>query len=268
LCTTDEFRRWFDRYVDGFLGGAGDPDLRYHIELKRDHSFRVCEIAKQIGRGLGLLPDALFIVEIASLFHDIGRFYQYQRYRTFSDPDSEDHAKLGEEILKKQGIADRLDKEDRSVLLQAVRDHNMPRYPGDTVHRNISKKGALVTRIVRDADKIDIYEITCNLYDGKLQAITGLTPGNGISERVCREVLAGKTVMWKTLVTENDFKIMQLGWALDINFVPSLECIRKKGYLRRIRETLPSNPLVDEVYGIVEFSVCSRLKVHSSSDPR
>jgi putative nucleotidyltransferase with HDIG domain len=267
LCTTDDFRRWFNRYVESYLDDGGDRDLLHHLELKRDHTFRVCEIAKQIGGRLGLLPHDLFIVETAALFHDIGRFHQYRRYRTFSDSDSEDHAKLGEEILKTQGVADLLDIEDRSVLLKAVRDHNLPRYPRDTFRNMPTEKEALVTRIVRDADKIDIYEITCNLYDGGLQAITGLAPGNGISERVCQDVLTGKAVRWKTLVTGNDFKIMQLGWTLDINFIPSLEHIQKKGYLRRIKETLPTHRLADDVYDVVTAAVCSRIKGNSSSGP-
>lgn len=236
-----------------------DPALRSNLELKRDHTLRVCEIAKELGLRLGLLPHDLFVAEIAALFHDIGRFDQYRRYRTFSDPDSEDHAKLGVAILKAEGVADMLEKEDRAVLLAAVRDHNLPRYPDASVRKTPAGREALVTRIVRDADKIDIYEITCNMYEDGLSAITGLASGNGISERVCREVLAKKTVMWRTLVTGNDFKIMQLGWALDINFVPSLQRIYEKGYLRRIKETLPVHRLAEEVYEMVSAAVRSRL---------
>ena len=268
MCTIEKLHQWFNRYVDGFEKNSSDPDLTSHLELKRDHTSRVCENAVWIGNKLGLPARDLLIVEIAALFHDIGRFEQYKRYRTFADADSENHAKLGVRVLREEGVTKRLPPEEVPVLLHAVRDHNLPRYTGETGRRRRTDKERLVTRIVRDADKIDIFEITCNLYDGGLQAITGLSSGGGISDRVCRMVLDGKTVMWKSLLTANDFKIMQLGWAADINFSPSAQRILEKEYLRRIRDTLPSHPMADAVYERATSSLAAHLHGGSHAAPR
>ncbi|MDZ7641842.1 MAG: hypothetical protein U5J62_07460 [Desulfurivibrio sp.] len=72
---------WFDQYVDGFA--SRPEDVQKNIILKKKHSERVRNEIIRIGKTLGLGADARRVAEITALFHDIGRFEQYARYKTF-----------------------------------------------------------------------------------------------------------------------------------------------------------------------------------------
>ena len=60
----------------------------------------------------GLSGEALYMAETAALLHDIGRFEQFHRYKTFSDARSEDHAALGVDAIKEEGLLQSIDNEE------------------------------------------------------------------------------------------------------------------------------------------------------------
>ena len=80
-------RTWFRDFVAGYM--TGDADLRRNMRLKESHTARVCREALAIARGLGLDAASLRMIETIVLLHDVGRFEQYRRHRTFSDAQSE-----------------------------------------------------------------------------------------------------------------------------------------------------------------------------------
>ena len=41
------------------------------------------------------------------------------------------------------------------------------------------------------------------------------------------------------LKTLNDFKLLQIGWIYDVNFGRTFQIVRERGYLERIRESIP-----------------------------
>jgi hypothetical protein len=75
------FQKWFREYVETFC--ADQSEIRGNILLKKDHSKRVYGEIIRIGRSLGLSGDSFRFAEITALFHDVGRFEQYFRHRTF-----------------------------------------------------------------------------------------------------------------------------------------------------------------------------------------
>ena len=74
------------------------------IALKIAHIERVASIAKNIAESLKLPKEDVELAELIGLLHDIGRFEQVKRYNTFVDALSANHAKLGVEILFKEGF--------------------------------------------------------------------------------------------------------------------------------------------------------------------
>ncbi|MCD4721870.1 MAG: HD domain-containing protein, partial [Desulfobacula sp.] len=88
-----KFKAWFSEYVSGFYGN--NPEQNQIYKLKETHTLRVCENILTLGKSIHLSQNDLKIVEIAALFHDIGRFKQYLTYATFNDTKSINHAKLG-----------------------------------------------------------------------------------------------------------------------------------------------------------------------------
>ena len=93
---------WFSNYVQTFK--HGDKDLQKNIILKEKHTTQVCKEILNIGEQLKLNDDELRLSEVIALFHDVGRFEQYTRYKTFVDRKSANHAELGIKILTKNKV--------------------------------------------------------------------------------------------------------------------------------------------------------------------
>ncbi len=64
---------------------AQDDFKKYHINRKIEHSKRVNKFAIAIAKDLGLNDHQLYLIDISSLLHDIGRFKQFYEYGTYID---------------------------------------------------------------------------------------------------------------------------------------------------------------------------------------
>ena len=69
--------------------------------MKQEHSIRVMEISKQIAQGLNLNEEQVKVATLIGLLHDVARFEQFTKYRTFNDNESIDHGDYGVAILEK-----------------------------------------------------------------------------------------------------------------------------------------------------------------------
>ena len=88
-----KYRTIFNQYFKRF-------DMREkHILSKFHHTYRVSEYAKEIARSLKLNEHDIWLSEVIGLFHDMGRFEQWTKYKTFNDIDSVDHGDLACELL-------------------------------------------------------------------------------------------------------------------------------------------------------------------------
>src|SRR5574344_837580 len=121
--------------------------------LKIDHTFRVMKLCEEIAKSLKLSDEDIFIASMCGLLHDIGRFEQWKRYQTFVDSTSTDHGDLGVEVLTENNLIRRFLPSDKYdfIILTSIEFHNKYNYPS-----NLSEKEKLFTKIIRDADKIDI----------------------------------------------------------------------------------------------------------------
>jgi len=153
--TTDEVRRlkiWFASLVRH--NQSDDGDIRINVRLKAHHTYQVCREARMVASGIGLDPADVNLAEAAALLHDVGRFEQYLLFRTFNDAESTDHAALGLEILRREEILSGLADHEAQHIVDAIRAHNRPEVPAD-----LTPKGLLLSQILRDADKLDIWNI-------------------------------------------------------------------------------------------------------------
>src|SRR5690606_22584377 len=131
-----------------------DYESQQNIDLKVEHSLRVAEGITTIGKQMGLTDSELNLVQIIALFHDIGRFEQYDRYRTFSDHRSEDHAELGIRIILRHNILEIFNADIRNLICCSIRYHNRRSLPPE------EKDPCLFySRLLRDADKLDILKV-------------------------------------------------------------------------------------------------------------
>jgi len=246
----DTIRTWFTEYVRTFK--TGEAAFQRNIILKEEHSLRVCNEIVDLGRSLGLGDEELCLAETIGLLHDIGRFEQFKRYRTFVDRNSEDHAQLGVQVLKQNGVLDFLDAATRGLIVRAVSYHNRAELPEQE-----SEECLFFSRLLRDADKLDIWKVVTDYYgskDGvKNDALEYGLPDTGeISRAVYRDLSGGRMVDIGSLETLNDFKLLQIGWLYDINFGPTFQHIKQRYYLETIFDSLPPSDKLDRLYGTVK----------------
>lgn len=237
---------WFTTYVETFR--SADPDFQRNIDLKEEHTRRVCNEILDVGNSLNLKSKDLHLAEIIALFHDVGRFEQYARYGTFSDPESEDHALLGVKVLRTNAVLENLDQETRDLILRTVSYHNRANLPAEETERCL-----FFTKLLRDADKLDIWRVVTDYYreintsrNGVIEL--GLPDSPEISQDVYTDMMAGRTVRTTSLKTLNDFKVLQMGWIYDVNFPRTFQLVRERGYLEKIRDVLPPTGEVSEIY--------------------
>jgi HD superfamily phosphohydrolase YqeK len=253
--TADEMRRlktWFASMVR--RSQSTDGDVRVNIRLKAHHTYQVCREARMVGTGIGLDPDELHLIEAAALLHDVGRFEQYLRYRTFNDAESTDHAALGLEILHRTGVLARLGEDDAQLIVDAIRSHNRPQLPAD-----LSERGLLFSKILRDADKLDIWNIIVGYYEQREEernkAIAmGLPDTPGVSLEVLRRLREQEAAFRGDLKNLNDLKLFHIGWVYDVNLQPTFHAVAERRYVERIAKTLPiTAEIQDSVRTALEF---------------
>ena len=242
-----KLKDWLENYIEQFA--SPDSNVQKALDLKQAHTERVCDAILDIGRHEGLSGDDLALAETAALLHDIGRFEQYRKYKTFSDVRSENHALLGVKVIRENKILEDMDSEKARVILRAVEYHNKAGLPGSENGRDL-----FFMKLLRDADKVDIWHVVTEYYGNahKHRNPTielNLPDKPHISDSVCRSLMKGNIVQMGDLKTLNDFKLLQIGWIYDVNFRRTFQIVQERKYLERIRQALPEgSSRIDRVY--------------------
>jgi len=245
-----ECRDWFDGYVRSFR--SEDRDFQQNIDMKEKHTLRVCDEILSLGKELELNNGDLLLLEILALFHDVGRFEQYNRYRTFVDRDSEDHAALGVKILKEKNVLARLNELSLNLILRSISYHNRAALPLEETEECL-----FFTKLLRDADKLDIWKVVTDYYRRKdrrrnVAIELGLPDTPGISQKVYESLMRKEIVNAGQLNNLNDFKLLQVGWIYSINFAPTFARIEERKYLDIIRDYLPRTEEIDKIFLVVQ----------------
>lgn len=235
----DFFRKWFFEYVNGF--NSPDPLVQENIELKVEHTRRVCENILLLAKFEKISEQGCMLAESIAIFHDLGRFEQFAKYKTFRDADSENHAVLGVKILNKEGILSRLSGEEENLILKAIECHNLMEIPE---HIKTFEKLYFYSRLIRDADKIDILRLTSEECSDKEKYRNPafelyMADSPGYSESMVSEILNDRMAKIGDMKNRNDVKLLRLSWIFDINFPATFTLLKEYGYLEAIMSTLP-----------------------------
>jgi HD superfamily phosphodiesterase len=252
------FQEWAKNHILTFQ--EADPLHQRSLDLKAAHTFRVCKASQRIVSGLGLSENNFRIASVTALFHDIGRFPQYQKYRTFRDLDSDNHAKLSIWELNRHCVLHTLKFTERKVISLAIFFHNRLRIPG-----NLEPKTLLHCKLIRDADKVDILRVMVEHFHmpepQQNPVITlGLAADPLVREEVYRMLLNRRIMNYADVKTINEFKVLQMSWVFDINFRPTFEILRERNNIGLLAATLPDTPLLREALDCVNSYIEKRLK--------
>ena len=215
----------FERYTSNY-----DKNI-YRISSKYSHSYRVMSICEEIATRLGLSQEEIELAQLIGLLHDIARFDQWVQFETFSDSKSFNHAEKAVEILKDNDYLRWYieDAEYDDIILKSIENHNkfIVEYDGMT------EKEQLFTKIVRDADKIDIlYEATEIFWpeDSDVEEINN----SYVSKEYYLQVMERKQIKHKDNESPLDKVAIILGLIFDINFRESKEIVIERDYINKI----------------------------------
>ncbi len=241
---TPEFQREkesFLAYVRTFH--ASDGILPLPMRLKLQHTFEVCRFVELICDGEGGCPErerSLFLT--AGLFHDVSRFEQYEKHKTFLDAASFDHGNRSAELLEEKDFLSGLPEIERVCIAEAVRVHNKIAIPQDFPAEFLP-----VAQMTRDADKLAILCLLIRFFSGRCDDPTmrlDLPDTPEIHEGILSQAMHG-SVRYADLQNVNDFKLAIFGWAHDLNFAATRRIAREKKIYETVRTLLPEDSRVD-----------------------
>lgn len=241
----------FDDYSDRFLIESTSANTLENIQLKITHSKNVFNHCREIAKSEKLDCEKRFIAELCGLFHDIGRFEQFTLYNTFRDDNSVYHGELGVEVLKKEKILESLSPNIQEIVLTAVFNHGLIEIPNNTKDDKL-----YFSKLVRDADKADIFRIVAHYYNSSgprnIALEYGLEDIPEISPDVYNQFCNSQMISKDNLKTLNDFKTMQIAWIFDINFRYTAQYILRNKFIDSVMSSITDERHKDMMIKIVK----------------
>ncbi len=213
-------KKEFKKYISNY-------DLKNPaIERKVGHSYRVAEISKRIAKSLNLSAEEIEVATLIGILHDIGRFEQQTKYRTYDDMSSIDHGKLGVEILEENDYIRKYIKDARydNIIKTSIYNHN--KYE---IERELDEKTLTFCKIIRDSDKMDILYEAVEIYWKD-----NIKVKEGITEKVLKDFKFGSQILNQDKITQLDKAIAIISYIYDINYVESFKMIKEKNYINKI----------------------------------
>ncbi len=248
---------WFSDYTKSFY--STDKEDQKNIMVKVDHTENVCRNILEIAKESSVSENDTRIAEAVALFHDIGRFPQYARYKTFRDADSVNHGFLGSQMLMNEKVLDRLPYEEQQIIVQAVRFHGVFSIPA-----SMNGKTLLFLKLIRDADKVDIYRVFIEYYESPEEerasaTAFGVPDTPECSTAMLSRILNKEIASYTEIKNENDFRLMKLSWIYDMHFDESVRMLLRRDYLDRIIDKLPRTDEVSAAVKNVREYIAERL---------
>ena len=242
----EQARQGFDRYVAGFR--EPDGSVPFAIDAKFKHTGEVCEITDRILAGEpGFSPREALVFRLCALFHDLSRFEQYAKFKTFLDKISFDHGDRSAALVDELGFIPDLPAEDRACVIDAVRVHNKFAIPEAFPAAHLP-----AAKMVRDADKLAILRLIIRFFNGDISDPTirlDLEDTPGWTPSILETALSGKCVVYTDMKNINDFKIGLFAWSGDLNYPASAALALDEDLFGRLRALLPESPDIDRLLG-------------------
>ena len=251
---------WMSRYMKSFY--SDDAEVQQGILIKEKHTGYVTSNCVELAKFLKLSTHDVELAEIIGLFHDVGRFRQYSIYKTFNDADSEDHANLGIKVIDELEFFKELTATDFEIVKFAIQNHNKKNVAPIDDDRKI-----LFAKIIRDADKLDIYRV---LEPFLAQSAADKMPNfiksssrliADISPDFVENFVTGNQADYNKIRTNGDRKIVRLMWIYDINFSWTMQKIVERGYIEKIVDNLPMDEKIAEGVKRLRAHVDNKLKL-------
>jgi HD superfamily phosphohydrolase YqeK len=243
-----EIKDWFTAYTGTF--SASDGILHPVLKLKTEHSERVAENARKLAESLQWNPEEINRAEALGWLHDVGRFSQFSEFGTFLDSASINHGERGWEIIRTSSILRNVTPEEQNALLDGIRYHNAKTEPD-----HLSEESMRFLKLIRDADKLDIYRIVLDSVEqGGFQELPKMLPNvilnAPVSPAVLDEIQSHHSCSIEKVRSLADYLLLELFWIYDLNYPASLQLVSKQHIIDRMEQALPKSAAVRKLIQI------------------
>lgn len=206
------------------------------IKLKYIHTFKVVDISEKLAKKLNLSEEEIELAKIIGLLHDIARFYQAKKYDTFKDVDI-DHADYAVKLLFEENMIRKFISDDKydSIIKHAIEYHNKIRIPN-----GLDEKANLFCKIIRDADKIDIYRVRTIEYKNEF-----IEKPTNIVVDIFNEKRAINTSLVKN---KSDSLMVLFAFVYDMNFNESFEILHETNILQNFLDSIKISEQNQELF--------------------
>ncbi|MBQ9072478.1 MAG: HD domain-containing protein [Bacilli bacterium] len=219
-----------ERLKETFKNHVSKYDMNdININRKFYHSYRVMDYCMLLAKYNNFSDENIEIAMLVGLLHDYARFEQWTKYKTYSDIKSIDHGDIAvERLFDNNEIKNYCtNKEYYDEIYDAIKYHNKYNYPD-----NLSEHNQLLCKIVRDADKLDIFYLF------------GINPdlmqqdNKPISEEIENNFFKNKQLSWKNVKNEDDKILLDLAMVFDLNFKYSFEYLKEYKLIDKMFENI------------------------------
>lgn len=248
----------FKKYVSNY-----NPE-HPRIALKIAHIYRVAENCKLIAEFLNLAEEEVKLAQLIGLFHDLGRFEQVRIADTFSDRDSGiNHGEYSVKVLFEDGLIRKFIKEDKydELIKKAIRNHNR-----GEIEEGLSEKELLFAKLIRDADKLDIFYVTTFAEFLPLFWYKDFDREE-IGQAVMEDIENRRLVDYKKVKNNADQITMFYGYIFDLYFDITIKKVAENKYLEQYTEKVKQNfksekihKQADYILGICNEFINERIK--------
>ncbi len=195
------------------------------ISNKLFHTFRVADACKEVAKKLNLDEELAYNI---GLLHDYGRFSQWERFHSFNDHKTVDHADESVRVLfdEEEITKFNLNESDYNIIKLAIKNHNKKEIElGDDSTLLLD-----YCKLIRDCDKIDI------VYRISRGNIKVTETGEGVSPQVLESFKNHQCVDKKYAVSPLDNILTLIAYIYDFNFKETLSYINFEEYWKGIEE--------------------------------
>ncbi|HAH22453.1 MAG TPA: hypothetical protein DCL77_01580 [Prolixibacteraceae bacterium] len=241
----------FEEYFQSLI--IDSPENQRQFEEIRAHSLRVVDNSLLLAKVLLQTEEEKRIATVNALFHDLGKATLIAKNIEAVNI-QRDHATVSSKIIQQSEFYQGLSTEVQSIILKSVENHNKLKLP-----KLDSEQQTLFARLLRDADKLDIFDSSYRFFKERYgiqpNITTELNNSTEVSEKILKSILIGKTAAVEDMKSMNDYKLLLISMAFDLNFKNTFRIMSEKQYIQKIYETLPKRDQIIDVYRSIKLFV-------------
>lgn len=218
------------------------------VSLKYIHTLMVVKIMALICEKMKLEDEDIRLALYIALFHDLGRFDEIKIRKEFNNIKF-DHALYSNKVLFEKNFIEKfaISEDDYNLIKSAIYYHNKK-----DLDDGLTEREQLFCRLIRDADRIDIFRVLSENYNNLFDGIS--------SDKLLEQFYKGESIDIKDLETKGDRVLLRFGFVKLFSFTESIETLKETGnfvkyvYSINVNENERElfNKLVNEINDILE----------------